>query len=56
MPDNRATVLREKIGLYRRYLANGIDSDLAVRYLREIKRMEAEFARLSNEGDPPAKK
>jgi hypothetical protein len=51
MGDTRADGLRNKIALYRRYLADGVDADLAERYLREIKRTEAELARIDEDSD-----
>ncbi|GEM_PF-4990915 len=40
---DRAAELRQKIGLYRQYLAQGIEGDRAVVYLRELNRLQAEL-------------
>ena len=49
--DIRAETLRRRIALYRRYLNEGVDSELAETYLREtylreIKKAEAALAEL----------
>lgn len=38
-----AEALRRQIALYRSYLAEGIDADLARKYLLDIKALEAEL-------------
>jgi hypothetical protein len=45
----RTEALRRKLALYRRYLAEGVDSDLARRYLEEIMAAEAELAQLETD-------
>jgi hypothetical protein len=42
--EERADTLRRRIALYRRYLAEGIDADLAQTYLRELAEAEAELS------------
>jgi hypothetical protein len=49
--ESRVDILRNKIALYRRYLAAGVDSDLAPRYRDEIKRLQSELARIVKEGE-----
>jgi hypothetical protein len=51
MGDTRAEGLRNKIALYRCSRAEGVDAGLAERYLREIKRPEAELARIDEDSD-----
>lgn len=46
---NRAQKVRRKLALYREYLANGAESELARIYLREITRLEAELSQLESE-------
>jgi len=49
--ESHVDTLRHKLALYRRYLAAGVDSDLAPRYLREIKRLQTELARIVKDGE-----
>ncbi len=49
--NERAEILRRKIALYRRSLSEGIDGELARRYLREIVEAESELARIENHND-----
>ncbi len=42
-------ILRRRIALYRRYLAEGVDADLAKEYLAAILAAEAELARIDNQ-------
>lgn len=35
-----AETIRRRIALYRRYIRDGVESELALRYLREIVEME----------------
>jgi hypothetical protein len=49
--ENRVDTLRHKIALYRRYVADGVDSDLASRYRNEIRRLQTEVARIVKEGE-----
>jgi hypothetical protein len=44
----QAEILRRSIALYRRYLADGVDADLAKEYLAAIVATEAELARIEN--------
>jgi hypothetical protein len=44
--EERADTLRRRIALYRRYLAEGIDADLAQTYLRELAEAEAELSEI----------
>ncbi len=39
----RAELLRRRIALYRRYLTEGVDVDLARQYLNDITEAEAEL-------------
>jgi hypothetical protein len=41
--EERADTLRRRIALYRRYLAEGVDADLARTYLSELAEAEAEL-------------
>jgi hypothetical protein len=50
--DERADLLRQRIALYRRYLAEGVDGELARRYLREIVEAEAELADIEKDNKP----
>ena len=45
----RRETLRRRIALYRRYLSEGIDVDLACQYLDEIKAAEAELAEIEKD-------
>ncbi len=47
--QDRAQTLRRRIALYRRYLSEGVDAELAQLYLREIAEAEAELAKLDGE-------
>jgi hypothetical protein len=42
--DERAAQLRRRIGLHRRYLADGIDAEIARHYLCGLAEDEAELA------------
>jgi hypothetical protein len=42
--EQRAETLRRRIALYRRYLAEGVDADLARQYLDHLAMDEAELA------------
>jgi hypothetical protein len=44
-----ADTLRRRIALYRNYLAEGVDADLARQYLRDITHMEAELAQMEKD-------
>ena len=44
--NERAELLRRRIALYRRYLAEGVEAELAGHYLREIMDAEVELAGL----------
>lgn len=44
-------MLRRRIALYRRYLSEGVDAELARIYLHEIAVAEAELARHEKQGD-----
>ncbi len=46
---DRAETLRRRIALYRRYLSEGVDAELAQWYLRQIVEAEAELANLEGE-------
>jgi hypothetical protein len=48
MNNVRVELLRHKIALYRRYMAEGVDGDLAQVYLGEILNAEAELAEIEN--------
>ena len=43
--QDRAELLRRRVAMYRRYLADGVDALLARHYLREIVAAEAELAK-----------
>ena len=49
--DARADMLRHRVALYRRYLAEGVSAELAIVYLREIAEAEAELAGMGGQGD-----
>lgn len=51
MEDSEAAreILRRRISLYRRYLGQGVGSELASQYLREIVAAENELARISDD-------
>ena len=42
--NERAEILRRQVALYRRYLSEGIDAELARYYLHELVEAEAELA------------
>ncbi len=44
--DERAEFLRRRIELYRRYLREGVDIDVAAEYLRQIAEDEGELAEI----------
>ncbi len=46
MGDNSAEALRRRIALYRRYLREGVEGDLAAEYLKSIVADEATLAAL----------
>ena len=46
MKEDRATLLRQRIALYRRYLREGVEGGLALEYLRQIAEDEAELNRI----------
>jgi hypothetical protein len=48
--EDRATVLRRRIELYRNYLKRGVDAELAREYLRQIMASEAELQRIARNG------
>jgi len=48
---SRAEQLRRKIALYRQYLREGVDSERAATYLREIKQMEAKLDEIEGDSD-----
>jgi hypothetical protein len=50
--DDRADMLRHRVALYRRYLAEGVSAELAIVYLREIAAAEAELAGIAGQGKP----
>ena len=55
--DQRSEILRRRIALYRRYLAEGVDAELARHYLHEIRDATAELAEIerdSGKREPPA--
>lgn len=45
--EERAKGLRRQIGTYRRLLAEGVPSDMALAYLAEIAKFEAELAQIA---------
>lgn len=47
--NERAEILRHRIALYRQYLAEGVEAELAQHYLREIAGAEAELAAIEKE-------
>jgi hypothetical protein len=47
----RVEGLRRRIVLYRRYLAEGVDADLAQTYLRELANAEAELSEIARSTD-----
>jgi hypothetical protein len=49
--SNRAELLRRHIALYRQYLAEGVEADLAGCYLREIVAAGAELAEIEKGGE-----
>jgi len=46
MGDDRAELLRRRIALYRSYLREGVEGALALYYLRQIAKDEAELNRI----------
>jgi len=48
-PDDRATLLRRRIDLYRSYLKDGVDAECAREYLRQIMADQAELERANEE-------
>jgi hypothetical protein len=50
MMDDRAQTLQRRIALYRRYLREGVDANLASEYLREIAEAEAELEQITGRG------
>jgi hypothetical protein len=44
--SERTEILRRRIALYRRYLAEGVEVELARQYLRDIAQMEAELSQI----------
>jgi len=46
MEDDRAELLRRRIALYRSYLREGVEGALALYYLRQIAKDEAELNRI----------
>jgi hypothetical protein len=50
--DDRADMLRHRVALYRRYLAEGVSAELAIVYLREIAEAEAELAGIVGQSLP----
>lgn len=49
--STRAEMLHRRITLYRRYLAEGVDADLARQYLDDIRAAEAELAEIENDNE-----
>jgi len=49
--EERADALRRRIALYRRYLAEGVDADLAQTYLRDLSEAEAELSEIAEGTD-----
>ena len=49
----RAEILRRRIALYRQYLRQGVASELATQYLREIIAAERELERISDDNKGP---
>lgn len=49
--DERAEMLRRRIALYRRYLAEGVDAELAWHYLNEIASAESQLAELREQNE-----
>ncbi len=49
--DERSELLRHRIELYRRYLREGVDANLAAQYLREIGAAEAELAEIEGRSE-----
>ena len=47
--EDRATVLRRRIDLYRSYLKQGVDTERAREYLRQIMADQAELERINEE-------
>jgi hypothetical protein len=48
--DDRSTMLRRRIDLYRRYLREGLNADQAMVYLDQLQRDEAELKSILDEG------
>ena len=53
MSDTPA-MLRQRIALYRRYLAEGVTADVARHYLESIAQAEAKLAEMRRPASPPA--
>ena len=49
--EKRAETLRRRLALCRRYLAEGVDTEFARKYLSEIASAEAELARLEKDSN-----
>jgi hypothetical protein len=49
--EERANALRKRIALYRRYLVEGVDADLALQYLRDLRVAEVELAEIERGTD-----
>lgn len=43
--------IRRQIALYRRYLADGVAGDVALKYLIEIRKLESELAQIEVDTD-----
>jgi hypothetical protein len=46
--EDRAAVLRRRIATYRRWLSEGVPTDVARAYLAEIAKAEAELAQIED--------
>ena len=51
--EARADILRRRMTLYREYLKQGVSSELASQYLREIVAAERELERISDDKKRP---
>jgi hypothetical protein len=49
--DERAEMLRRRIALYRRHLAEGVDAELAWHYLSEIANAESQLAEMGEQNE-----
>lgn len=49
MTRETSDMLRQRIAIYRRYLSEGVDGDLARSYLNEIMKAEAELRDLEGQ-------